>query len=237
VLFVHECHRVTGRHEDAFEAAYRDPGGWMDVLGRDKDARLLWYLHLTQGTGASYEVVTVTAVRDAEAWGLLAARMADGDLVRWTNRVDAMRHDVEAKILVPLPWSPLQDIDLAGVPATPGEQDHDPVLFLEDTAWPHQGKFPDYVAKAKTQYAEATLGREEALLELAAAFSPAFGTHRRREVVLWQRVRNPRGFMSLLTRGVPPERRAPGTWLHDALEVRDSWRSRLLRTARWSPLT
>jgi hypothetical protein len=30
--------------------------------------------------------------------------------------------------------------------------------------------------------------------------------------------------------------KAPGTWMHDALEVRDQWVSRLLRTSAWSPL-
>ena len=30
MLFVHETHRVNGRHEDEFEAAYRE--GWMPTL-------------------------------------------------------------------------------------------------------------------------------------------------------------------------------------------------------------
>jgi hypothetical protein len=29
--------------------------------------------------------------------------------------------------------------------------------------------------------------------------------------------------------------RAPGTWMHDALSLRDRWESKLLRTATWSP--
>jgi hypothetical protein len=29
--------------------------------------------------------------------------------------------------------------------------------------------------------------------------------------------------------------RQPGTFMHDALELRDQWESRLLRTSRWSP--
>ena len=33
-----------------------------------------------------------------------------------------------------------------------------------------------------------------------------------------------------------PEYRAPGTWMHDALDVRDDWESKLLRTTAWSPL-
>jgi len=32
------------------------------------------------------------------------------------------------------------------------------------------------------------------------------------------------------------EHRAPGTWMHDALDVRDDWESRLLRTSTWSPI-
>ena len=39
-----------------------------------------------------------------------------------------------------------------------------------------------------------------------------------------------------MTTEVPAEYRAPGTWMHDALRVRDDWESRLLRTSGWSPL-
>jgi hypothetical protein len=42
--------------------------------------------------------------------------------------------------------------------------------------------------------------------------------------------------LRLLTSAVPAQFKGPGTWMHDALEVRDEWTSRLLRTASWSPL-
>ena len=35
---------------------------------------------------------------------------------------------------------------------------------------------------------------------------------------------------------LPPHVKGPGTWMHDALELRDQWTSRLLRTSEWSPL-
>ena len=54
--------------------------------------------------------------------------------------------------------------------------------------------------------------------------------------MLWQKVRDPRLVTGLLTTEVPAEYRAPGTWMHDALQVRDDWESRLLRTTGWSPL-
>jgi hypothetical protein len=53
--------------------------------------------------------------------------------------------------------------------------------------------------------------------------------------MLWQRVRDPASLLRLFSTEIPPERRAPGTWMHDALAYRDQWRSRLLRTSRWSP--
>jgi primosomal protein N' len=62
VLFMHEVHKVRGRAEDEFEAAFRD--GWMPTLGTGDEARLLWYANHAHGSGPAYTVVTVTAVRD-----------------------------------------------------------------------------------------------------------------------------------------------------------------------------
>jgi hypothetical protein len=67
-------------------------------------------------------------------------------------------------------------------------------------------------------------------------FQSAWGGGRRREVVLWQKVIEPHRITGLLTTEIPAEHRAPGTWMHDALRVRDDWESRLLRTSSWSPL-
>src|SRR5947207_2232019 len=109
-LFVHETHHVRGRGEDAFEAAYRDE--WMPALGADEDARLLWFCHHAHGSGPAYHVVTVTAVRDGSAWERLAQRVVDGDLAEWAARIDTLRHGLAAKVLVPVSWSELQDVDL-----------------------------------------------------------------------------------------------------------------------------
>ena len=56
-------------------------------------------------------------------------------------------------------------------------------------------------------------------------------------MVLWQRVTRTKALVPLFGREVPVEYSVPGTWMHDALELRDQWESRLLRTAKWSPLT
>ena len=111
MLFMHEVHKVRGRCEDDFEAAFRD--GWMPMLGNGDDARLLWYTNHAHGSGPAYTVVTVTAVRDGAAWERLALRVQTGDLRTWMRDLDDLRHDVEAKLLMPLAWSPLADIDFA----------------------------------------------------------------------------------------------------------------------------
>lgn len=118
MLFMHEVHKVRGRREDDFEAAFRQ--GWMPTLAAGDDARLLWYADHAQGSGPSYTVVTVTAVRDGAAWERLALQVQRGDLQPWARELDDLRYDVEAKLLAPLPWSPLQEIPLGRCRSTGG---------------------------------------------------------------------------------------------------------------------
>lgn len=234
MLFLHEYHQVLGRHEDDFEEAYRGPGGYIERLAKDGDARLLWYLDHVHGTGPAYTVATITGIRDAAAWQRLADRIHDGDMRDWAGEVDRLRHDATSKLMRPLPWSGLQEVDLETVPVDPVE--HDLVLFMEDTANPHEGMVHDYIAKAGEVYAPS-LQRPNPLLHMVGSFQPTFGTGLRREIVLWQRVMDNQALLGLFTTAVPPKYKAPGTWMHDALEVRDTWTSRLLRTSSWSPLS
>ena len=228
-LFVHETHQVRGRAEEDFEAAFRDQ--WMPALASDGDARLLWYCHHAHGSGPAYNVVTVTGVRDGAAWDRLARRVQDGDLAAWAAGVDQMRHSLAAKVLVPVPWSPLQEVDLASVPAAPA--DHELSLYMEDTGWPHDNRLDAYVDLAGRAY--APLLHQSGFLRMEASFRPAYGTHRRAEMVLMQKILDNDNLTRLLTTEVPPERRAKGTWMNDALDVRDKWESKLLRTTSWSP--
>jgi hypothetical protein len=235
MLFLHEVHTVAGRSADDFEERFR--GEWAPALGTDDEVRLLWFLHQAHGTGPSYKVVSVTAAASPAAWERLDARVRGGDLRAPARELDGLRHGLESKVLVPVEWSPLQTVDLAAVPIDGAS--HDQALFMEDTAWPHPGGLDDYLAGAGTLYLQ-TLERAEqsgrALLRLEAAFRPTFGAGRHNEVVLWQRVVRPELLLPLFTRDIPAEHRAPGTWMHDALDLRDRWESRLLRSARWSPL-
>lgn len=231
MLFMHEVHTVRGRAEDNFEAAFRDC--WMPMLGAGDDARLLWYANHTHGSGPAYTVVTVTVVRDGAAWERLALRIQKGDLRKWMRDVDEHRHDVDAKLLVPLAWSPLKDVDFDDVP-TDGRE-HELTLYMEDTMWPFPDKFGEYIDRCGEVYSKS-LDRPNPLLTIDAAFQPALGSQRRREVALMQRIHDRQALLRLLQTEIPPDNRGPGTWMHDALELRDQWTSRLLRTSSWSPL-
>jgi hypothetical protein len=235
MLFLHETHSVIGRCEEEFEGMFRGPEGFMARVADGSDARLLWYLEQVHGTGPAYQVVTVTAVRDGAGWERLAGRISHGDLRDWVAQVDRFRYDSVAKLLQPLPWSVLQAVDFAAVPVGKEAGEHELVLFMEDTAAPHTGRVLEYIEAAGRQYAPS-LQHPNPLLEMVAAFQPAFGTGRRREVVLWQRVADQQALLRLFTTALPARMKAPGTWMHDALEVRDQWVSRLLRTSAWSPL-
>jgi hypothetical protein len=230
MLFLHEVHEARGACEKELEAAFREE--LMPALASGDDARLLYFLHLAHGSGPSYRVVTITAVRDGAAYGRLVRRVDSGDLRSFSVRVDRLRHDVRGKLLLPLPWSRLRDVDLDAVPTVAAE--HEPTLFMEDTVWPDEGKLEEYVERSGSHYAREMRDRGE-ILTVEAAFRTAFGSGRRREIVLWQKVVRPDFLVPLLTREVPERFRQPGTWMHDALELRDQWESRLLRTAPWSP--
>jgi hypothetical protein len=228
---LHETHAVRGEAEAEFDAALRDD--WIPRVAETKGARVAYVLRHAHGTGPSYRLVVLTALEDGAAYAALAESRA---LREAAVRLDALRHDVEAKLLEPLPWSPLQSLDLASTPVGAG---HELTLYMEDTVWPREGKLEEYVEKSGAHYAREMAGHESrghAMLKVLGGFRTVPGSGRRRELVLWQRVLDPRLVLGLLTREVPPELAKPGTWMHDALALRDQWQSRLLRTVAWSPL-
>jgi len=209
----------------------------MAELAGGSDARLLWYLDHAHGTGKSYRVVTVTGVRDGAAWAALAERIERGDLTAWQRDLDRLRYGSEAKVLVPLPWSPLQEIDLGAVPVDGAE--HPMSVYMEDTVWPYAGKLHEYIERSGSHYAPSIDEARDAgrsILDVVAGFRSAWGTHQHNEIVLWQKVLRDNLLLGLLTSRVPEAMRQPGSWMHDALDIRDQWESRLLRTAPWSPL-
>ena len=224
MIYVHEVHEVLGGRMEEFGEAMR--GEWRPLVEEGGRARLLWFWQLTHGTGASYQAVSLTAVRDWAAWGEL---IGDPRLQAWQRRGWALRREVTAKVLLPVAWSPLQEIDLAAAPLA-AESDS-PSLYLHDTGWPFPGKLEEYVAALGSIFYPQT--RRARMISVAACWTVAPGTGRHHEVVLLQKIEDWTQFSRLLTQGEPPAR--PGGWMEEGLRYRDRWESKLLRCARWSP--
>jgi len=236
MLFLHETHKVVGAHEEEFEAAYRE--GWMPALADTDNARLLWYTNHAHGSGASYTVVTITGITDGTAWESLVHRAQRGDLKPWMRELDNLRHEVTAKLLLPVAWSPIQAVDLASVP-TDGVT-HPLSLFMEDTGWP-SAPLDDYIRSWDEIYYRplSKAPSRMRVLDIQACFQVAHGSYHRREAMLWQKIddsNNYAALVRLLTSETPPEHREAGSYMFDALKYRDQWESRLLRTSAWSPL-
>jgi hypothetical protein len=234
MLFMHETHRVSGRFAPEFESLVRDE--WMAALAVGEDARLLWYLNHAMGSGPAYEVVTITALSDGAAWEALGRRMAHGDLAALATRLDSCRHEVEGKLLMPVYWSALQDVDLATVPTD--ARTHDLSVYMQDTGWP-DAPLDDYIELWDQDYWQIMRQTppEKKLLDIQACFQVAHGSGIRPEAILMQKVMSFATLGRLLTTAEEHDPTTwPGTYMAKGLEVRDQWESKLLRTSSWSPL-
>ena len=224
MIFLHETHDVVAGKMEEFWDALR--GEWRPLVEADGTARILWAFELTHGTGASYQAITITAVRDWSAWGALAGR-DDARARDWRRRSGTLRHEVTAKLLLAATWSPLATVDLASAPAA----EHPPALYLHDTGWPFPGGVDDYVDALGSIYYPQV--RQSQMISVEACWRVAPGTGRLHEAILLQKILDWPRFTELLARGEQGAQR--GGWMAAGLTYRDRWESKLLRTASWSP--
>jgi hypothetical protein len=224
MLFLHETHEVAGGRMEEFGTAVRDE--WRPLIEEGGSARLLWCWELTHGTGASYQALTVTAVRDWSAWGALVDRMrAEPRWREWRRRAGTLRHETTAKLVMPATWSPLGDVDLAAPPP------EEPALYLHDTGWPFPGRIDDYVDALGSIYYPQI--KHTKMITIEACWRTAPGTGRLHEAILLQKIVDWPRFTELLSRGEQGAQRSG--WMLAGLDYRNRWESKLLRTAPWSP--
>jgi hypothetical protein len=232
VLLLYEHHRVRGAGEFEFERTYRD--GWLPMVADGDDARLLWYFHLAHGSNVSYRFITVTALRDLATWERLAYRIQTGDLRGWMADLDRTRYQLDAKLLTPLPWSPMQTVDFQSVPPAPPEP-HELVLYVEDTVRPEQGRIEETFAAAGELYRGEDGGaRPGRMSHLVGAFQPFWGAGQRREFVLLSRIDDKDALADYYASG----ENGASLWasMNAGDRLGDSWSSHVLRTSNWSPL-
>jgi hypothetical protein len=233
VLFISETHRVVGSHQDDFEALYRDE--WMPKVASDPGTRLAWYFNHAHGSSISFNVVTITAAADWEAWGRLQERVAAGDLQELVHRMDQMRYGSVARIQQALDWSLLQTVELAKLPTTAANS-HDLTMYIEDTVRPDAGTVADSAKAVRDAHRGLTKSTSpDALTDFAAAFRSVPVAGRRREIVMLQRVRD-LGLLATYYTDGKAGAGAPWSARHNTPPFNDTWSTRVLRVAPWSPL-
>ena len=94
--------------------------------------------------------------------------------------VDELRHEVTGKLLLLLPWSPCRTSTWRACPTDGAE--HELTMYMEDTMWPIEGKYPDYVEASGTVYAKSIEHEADPanppFIRIEAGFQPAFGSAR-----------------------------------------------------------
>src|SRR2546421_9583169 len=114
MLLMHEVHRLVGTRWRDFEHAMRDD--FRAILAKGDDARLLWFFHQAHGTGLSYVVVTITAVRGGASFGRHLEGLERGGLRGWSRALEGMRHGCPSKVLAPVEWSAFEEGSVDAVP-------------------------------------------------------------------------------------------------------------------------
>ena len=231
MIYLHETHDVIGGKMDEFSESMR--ARWKPLIERDGTARVLWFFKLPHGTNVSYQAISITAVKDWQSYGTIVDRsLNDAEWKAWSKEVCQLRRDVESKLLLPNPKSPLQEVDLGFAEAPSG--DGMPSLYLHDTGWPYPGLMEEYIDALHTVLEPQMEAVKPYVITAAAGWRTCPGTGRFHEAILLSKIHNWELFSFIITFGEPPPQ--PGEWMVEGLKYRDRWESKLLRTADWSPM-
>ena len=208
MLLLHEVHTVAGRHEEAFEAAYRET---LDAHARQDRRHAAPLLpeararHRTRVPPRRRSPACATATRTSAR-----RRVQTGDLRSWAADVDRYRHEVKGKLLLPVDWSPMRD-DRPRNGARPTAANTTTCCSWR-TARGRTRRSSTSTSKprARTTRRASSNRRSARCSRCSRVFQAALGAPRRREVMLWQRVDFPERLPGLFTRELPPHVKGPG---------------------------
>jgi len=228
MYFVHQVHRLRRRDASGFEASVRDD--LMGAIATEPGARLIWYAWTIDAAVSHLEAITMVAVEDPAALTRLSERTRSGDLASIGARLDDLRVDVQTRIAKPLRYNPLNP-SLADVPTTAA--DHATVGYMHDFVPPCIGQARGYEDAMSNIYMAMT---DTELLDVVlwAGLEPVAGPVP--EQMNISRIQRTDAVVKLITDEFPRDIKKLGSWMFDALKVRDHWTTRLARCASWSPL-
>jgi hypothetical protein len=230
MFFVHEVHSLTSGSAEGFEATLRDR--WMPALAREPGTRLVWCVRSIPGAISAPELVTLTAVADGPTLERFGARVRAGDLREDAASLARQRVEVATRVMAPLEFNPFT-VDLDAEP--PEVADAPSEMYIHDFVPPCLGMQRTYEV-AMRQVFMKMLEVEGLEMLIWAGLETVAGGGRVPENLMVTHIGNAAAITQLLAVGNPREDIKPGTWMYDALKLRDTWTSRLLRSVPWSPM-
>jgi hypothetical protein len=228
MFVLHQVHHLAPESMTSFEAVSRDE--LLPAVASDPDSRLIWYASATDVETRGREAITMIACQSAVGLERLGERFRTGDLAAVGGKLAGVRRSVETRVLKPLRQNPLQvDFDAVPVAGT----SHTTVSYMHDFVPPRIGQRRAYEDAMVKIYGAMS---DTELLDVAlwAGLEPIAGPIP--EQVNISRIQNTQVLINLLLNDIPRDNKKLGTWMHEALKLRDRWTTRLVRCASWSPL-
>ncbi|HEY6533353.1 MAG TPA: hypothetical protein VIY72_13680 [Acidimicrobiales bacterium] len=232
MYYVHEVHDLQGGSEAAAEDALRTI--WAPAIALEPDTRLVWCARSMPGAASYPELVTLTAVADAGALERFSSRLRDGDLGDADRQVSEHREGVVRRIVAPMIFDPLE-FDLAAIPSHPTDNGRESFAYIHDFVPPRHGMQRPYEIAMRDVFSKMMESPDVKNVSWAGLETVAGGGPTPESIMI-TKVMSADAGTRMLTAMLTAEHVTPGSWLYDALKLRDTWTSRLLRSVAWSPL-
>jgi hypothetical protein len=230
MFFVHEIHAVSSATAADFEATLRER--WCRAVAREAGMKVVWCARSMPGAISFPEIITLTAIADGTTLERYGERVRGGDLSSEAGALAALRRTVTTRVMTPLKFNPLA-FDLEAVPLE--GPDRDGAIYLHDFVPPRTGAQRAYEDAMEKVYMSMP---DDELLQIViwAGLETVAGGGPVPESLNVSHVRDAAAETQLLSFEAPRENKQLGNWMYDALALRDTWTTRLVRGLRWSPL-
>jgi hypothetical protein len=230
MFFVHQIHALSSATAAEFETSLREE--WCPAVAREAGTKVVWCARSMPGAISFPEIITLTAVADGATLERYGERVRGGDLVGTGEALAALRSTLTTRIMTPLKFNPLS-FDLDAVPLEGA--DRDGAMYLHDFVRPRIGAQRAYEDAMEKVYMSMP---DDELLQIViwAGLETVDGGGPVPETLNISHVRSAAAETQLLAFEAPRENKQLGNWMYDALKLRDTWTTRLVRGLRWSPL-
>ena len=227
MLYLHQIHEVEPGGEPELERFVRDE--WLPTVNAHDGCRFAWFGTTTSAARFADEAITIVAFDDMASFQRFAEVERNSAV---TRSFRGLRNDVQTRLLRPIDYDPWT----AGIGTIPdGPVEGEVVTYMHDFVPPATGQMRAYVDMMRERYMALT-DKELSGVVLLASWETVSGGGPLPEMFNLSQIRDLDALVTLIAHEVPREYKQMGTWMWEALAVRDQWTTRLARSSTWSPV-